>query len=256
MTICTSVKVRDGLVLGTDSMTQIIGQDDAGNRGFIKAYSNAHKLFQIKEWPVGVMTYGIGNLGQRSIQGLVLEFSSNYDDDCNVENISGELLNFFKEAYNEQFGDGGQNEPLGFFVAGYTTDEPFPEEWEFKLPEDNDIKLVRPSDSFGSSWRGVPIPFTRLYKGFDPRMKMEFQKHDVSDEIIEDVFNKFSSPVVYDGMPVQDAVNFASFILRTTIGMSTFEVGVPSCGGPLQVATILPTIGFHWVAKPEISVVL
>lgn len=53
-------------------------------------------------------------------------------------------------------------------------------------------------------------------------------------------------------MPVQDAVNFAVYILETTIGWTTFAVGAPATGYPLQVATITPDNGFTWVAKPEL----
>jgi hypothetical protein len=65
---------------------------------------------------------------------------------------------------------------------------------------------------------------------------------------------RYESPVIYDGMPVQDAINFVVFILQTTIGLATFESGVPSCGGPSQIATVLPEDGFQWVKEPALSV--
>ena len=55
-------------------------------------------------------------------------------------------------------------------------------------------------------------------------------------------------------MPVQDAINFAVYVLRTTIGLANFEIGPPSCGGPLQVAIILPETGFEWVENPRFYV--
>ena len=57
MTIVASVKVRDGLVLGTDSMTQISAPTPEGEIQILKAYSNARKLFQIKDAPIGVMLH-------------------------------------------------------------------------------------------------------------------------------------------------------------------------------------------------------
>ena len=53
-------------------------------------------------------------------------------------------------------------------------------------------------------------------------------------------------------MPVQDAINFATYILDTTIGAVRFAPGVAPCGGPLQVAAVIPDEGFHWVAKPKL----
>jgi hypothetical protein len=233
-------------------MTQIWGQDEAGNRHPIKNYANARKLFQICDLPIGVMTYGIGNLGARSIYGFLRDFSSDYADSSDVESVTNNLYEFISQSYQEQF-EGEEDRPgLGFFIAGYSPDRDFPEEWEFVLPRDSETQQVRPLDQFGSSWRGTNVPFTRLYKGFDPRASQELEEMEGLEEVIR-TLKKYESPVVYNGMPVQDAINFATFILQTTIGMSTFEIGAPSCGGPLQIATVLPEVGFEWIAKPALT---
>lgn len=260
MTICASVKVRDGLVLGTDSMSQIFGQTQPnGPVEFIKSYGNASKLFKVKDVPVGLMSYGIGNIGNRSIQGLISDFELPEGSSRSVEEIAGALLNFFRSAYDAQYSSlpEEQQPGLGFFIAGYSEGEPFPEEWEFLFPRDDQAQAVRPQEEFGASWRGVEGPFTRLYKGYDPRFPQLLIDAGVDPNIVQQLgatIQQFESPVVYDGMPVQDAINFSVYILRTTIGMATFEAGVPSCGGPVQMATILPDGRFEWVAKPELSV--
>ena len=253
MTICASVKVRDGIVLGTDSMAQILGQDQHGNRALIKTYSNARKLFHIRKLHIGVMTYGIGNLGPRSIQGCVREFSSAYSGEPDAESVVKELYEFFSKAYQDEFGD-TPGAPLGFFVAGVTSGQPFPEEWEFLLPRDREARQVRPPDQFGASWRGTDLPFTRLYKGFDPRTVEALKKLGVAEAVIDKAVKGFESTVVYDGMPLQDAINFVVFILQTTLRLAAFELGPASCGGPLQVATILPETGFEWVQEPTLAV--
>jgi len=248
MTICASVKVRDGLALGTDSMTQIWGQDAAGNRGVVKTYGNARKLFRIGQLKLGIMTYGTGNLGPRSVQGLVRDFSP---QEVDVQGVTRQLYEYFRPVYEEHFAS--QEVPLGFFVAGYSPNEPFAEQWEFLLPRDQEIRLVRPRDDFGANWRGVDIPFTRLNKGFDPRMIAKLRELGVQQEVIDQAIMQWESPVIYDAMPVQDAVNFVAFILQTTIGMATFEVGPTSCGGPLQIAVVLPDKGFKWISRPTLT---
>jgi hypothetical protein len=80
MTICASVKVRDGLVLATDSMTQIHGRGSTGPIGVIKTHGNARKLFQVAKLPMGVMSYGIGNIGPRSIHSYMREFQTDAVD--------------------------------------------------------------------------------------------------------------------------------------------------------------------------------
>lgn len=52
-----SVKVRDGLVLASDSMTQVtIPSEPPAPPQWAKAYANARKLFQLADLPVGVVT--------------------------------------------------------------------------------------------------------------------------------------------------------------------------------------------------------
>ena len=98
MSIVACVKVQDGLVLGCDSTTQISGRDPAGNVGVLKVYQNAEKLFKIEGLPVGILTYGTGNIGPKSIRTIIREFEKNksYADDkeYGIEDISNELLNY------------------------------------------------------------------------------------------------------------------------------------------------------------------
>lgn len=252
MTIVASVKVRDGLILATDSMSQI-HQDGQ----YITSYQNARKLFQIRGLPVGVMSYGLGNIGHVSVEGLVRDFCEQVPGTVkHVQAITERLYEFMRHLYGAQFDEAPEAErpALGFFVAGYGGGGSFAEQWEFVLPRDVAPFRVTPNDVFGANWRGIDIPFTRLYKGLDPRLIPLLQEKGLADADIHMLFTSVEANVAYEGMPVQDAVNFCAYIVKTTIGMSTFEVGVPSCGGPLQVATILPEVGFKWINKPELSV--
>lgn len=253
MTICAAVKARDGLALGTDSMTQIWGRDPSGRAGAIKTYSNARKLFQVGELSIGVMTWGIGNLGARSVESLLRECGSILPEEHDVKSIGEALHEFFSSAYSEHFGDASEA-IMGFYIAGYSPDAPLAEEWEFNLPRDEEIREVRPADAFGASWRGIALPFTRLYFGRDPRMLADLREKGVPEEVINEVSNRYKTPVSYDGMPVQDAINFVKFILETTIGLAAFEVGpAPLCGGPLRIAAVLPHEGFNWIKQPQLT---
>ncbi len=254
MTICVCVKARDGVVLGTDSMTQVHLKTPDGQLGVAKTYSNARKLFELKGQRVGVMTYGAGNLGPRTIFGLVLDFSRDASEKS-VEVLANNLYAFIEPKYRESVKDvpEGQRPGLGFYMAGYSGTEALAEEWEFVFPRDKGPMKVRPEGAFGASWRGVEMPFTRLHFGFDPRMPDLLHNAGVSDEVLAPIFKEtaFRSPVAFEGMPIQDAINFAVYVLRTTIGFTSFELGPSSCGGPLQIATITHHGGFEWVREPK-----
>jgi hypothetical protein len=147
---------------------------------------------------------------------------------------------------------------MGFYIAGYA---PGPEqhtgtEWEFVLPQDSTARQARPDNQFGASWRGIALPFVRLHFGVDPRLVQNLKAGGMSQQIIDQIqaaANQLQSPVVFDGMPLQDAIGFCKFILETTINVCTYEVGVPACGGPLHIGIITRADGFTWISKPDYS---
>lgn len=254
MTICASVKSRDGIVLGTDSMTQVVATLPDGEQAVISSYSNARKLFQIEELPIGVFTYGAGNLGSRTIYSLVVEYSDNIQSE-NVQDVAKGLSEFVLKVYNGELAETPDaNKPvLGLYVGGYSPGTTLPEEWEVKFPQVTEPIPVRPTDGFGASWRGIELPFARLHNGFDPRMLDLLASKGVPEALLREVAQEkpFGAQVIFDSMPVQDAIDFATHILRTTIEFASFEIGPTPCGGQLQVAAITLEDGFQWVNEPQ-----
>ena len=252
MTIVTCVKVRDGLVLGTDSMSHL----QSGGQ-FLRSYGNARKLFQVGSLPMGVMTYGLGNVGQRSIESLMREFGATLKGQVSVNTVAKELFAFMKQQYDAQLAslpEGHELPALGFYLAGYSRGQVFAEEQEFLLPRDSGPIEARNKDACGAAWRGVDAPFMRLCKGYGPVVRMRLEGQGMSPSDASALLDDLEIDVQFDGMPVQDAVDYATFILKTTIGYATFSMAVPPCGGPLQVVTILPDNGFEWLSKPEVRV--
>lgn len=243
-------------------MTMLFAETQPGQAEAIKAFSNAKKLFQVSKLPLGVLTYGGGNIGKRSIESFLTEFSElitkENPQSWTVESITERLLNFIREPYAKQHADiPVEKQPrVGFYVAGYSPAVHLASELEFVLPVHNAPIKPRGDDQFGASWRGVSIPFTRLHFGMDPRVLSELVKEGVSDDVvkkIDEVARRFRAPVVFDGMPVQDAIGFCKFILETTIGQATYELGFASCGGPVHLAVITRGDGFTWVSRVSYS---
>ncbi len=102
MTIVASMKVKDGLVLATDSMSTIFTSDGK----FLKSYSNTRKLFQFKDCPIGIMSWGLGNIGNRSIEGLLLDFTRKHypeHERVDVKQVAEKFFVFIGEKYTEYF---------------------------------------------------------------------------------------------------------------------------------------------------------
>lgn len=259
MTIVASVKVHDGIILGADSMTQLWGSNAAGQTGVIKGYEHAQKLYQVADRRVGVMAYGIGNIGPRSIGSFMTEFSRRVAADAtltSVKAIAEQLSAFLATAHAGFFGNvaADKRPDLGVLVGGYSPNEPLGEEWEFMIPNTPRPQPVRPPNTFGAAWRGVAAPFTRLYKGLDPRLGEALVQSGKTvaqaTEIVNAIKDKFTAPFIFDGMPVQEAIEFVTFILETTINSAKFEAGAASCGGPLWIAVATPDT-FDWVRKHD-----
>lgn len=253
MTIVTCVKVRDGLVLGTDSMAHI-------QRGgqFLRSFEHATKLFQVRDLPMGVMSYGLGNVGHRSIESLMREFSGKLKkDQKSVDAVGNALFKFMKKEYDahaEALPEGEELPALGFYLAGYSPGQVFAEEREFSLPGSSKPSTPIEKEEFGATWRGVHAPFWRLSMGYGVLVRARLEEAGLDEEVTGALLDDLQINVVFDGMPVQDAVDYAVFILNTTIGYTTFSMQLSPCGGPLQVATILPDSGFDWLAKPELEI--
>jgi len=174
-----------------------------------------------------------------------------------VEGIATELLAFLRPFYDAQFnGVPPQRLPsMGFYVGGYCSGESLPDEYEFVIPYSPTPVRVRERSQFGASWRGIDRPFSRLFQGFDPNIVNFLIQNGVPRGTVDEMFDpaKWFMQVLFDGMPAQDAVNFAEFVLKTTIGVSEFETGNPLCGGPLQVLFISADNKIGWISQPKLS---
>jgi hypothetical protein len=250
MSIVACVKTQGGVVLGADSMTTVSAPGPDGLPMALKTYSHAHKVFQFANLPIGVLTWGLGNIGNRSIGSYIFEASQQVADlSVTVKSAASMLYSTFASAYNNEFAAVEQLEKpwIGIYVAGYDPHEPLPLECEFALPNDKEPREVRDRSTFGAAWRGMDGIFSRLYFGLDPRISTALPPN-VAPSLAE-----FEMRAIFDTMPLQDAVDFAQFILQTTIGFSRFDIGAPAAGGPIEMATITetgkPDERFSWVSR-------
>lgn len=151
MSIVAAVKVYDGIVLGADSATTITGTTAPGQVQVVKSYQNAQKLFRIHDLNICILSYGLGNIGNRSIASIITEFNSSiidghYNSTHSVEEITLKLFEYVKIKYDEAFAQIPANLrgqfSLGFYVAGFCKTDVIAKEWEFVLPVDATIKSV------------------------------------------------------------------------------------------------------------------
>ena len=263
MTICVSVKVAEGLVLAADSAVTLQGSiktPQGRGTGIIQQFNYANKVTRFKDYPIGVMSWGLASVNDRSIQSLIMEFEHSFpameiQDSFTVLGIANKLKEFIEQRYNAAFPSSGQRPSLGMLVGGYSHNEFFADEYTYEYSSSKAWQLVRPpkpdsKPSFGADWFGQTDALTRLIKGYDVAALNELVKRGADKQTVEKWVNDAVGelPLVFDGMPLQDAIDFANYSVQVVIGRFRFAAGPPLCGGDIDIAVVTPTV-FRWAQR-------
>ena len=146
--------------------------------------------------------------------------------------------------------------PVIFMVGGFDEGQPYGRVFKVEIPSHAEPEEQN-TGQFGLSWGGQLEFTTRLIKGFDPRLPSlvqaslsltEEQKATLEGHLI----NSLSLPIPYPFLPLQDCVDLSIFLIRTTMELQTWIVGVRGVGGAIDVATITQTGGFQVVQQKKI----
>lgn len=263
MSVVLAVKVSEGLVLASDSAATLKGQmegaDGSIREGILKTFYNVKKLLQIGDFPIGILTWGQAFVGARTVESLVREweheegweskeqYQEQNDGKFEVKACAESLREHVSEIYTEEYSskDPQNSPPLGMIVAGYTERAFFPEIWRFVLPHDigGSVHRQRPDQngkpSFGASWFGRTDSIVRLHFGRDNKLIDQVsEKFDISKEELLDVLSPLEYKIPFDVMPLEEAIDFAYFMINVVIGRYKFAVGPEYCGGNVEIGAI------------------
>jgi hypothetical protein len=123
----------------------------------------------------------------------------------------------------------------------------------------HDIKPAEKNQGaqFGITWGGQALAATRLLGGYDPEVPRLIQEYLGLEEsrrsdIQEHLNQTVGLPIPYQFLPLQDCVDLAILLIRTTTELQRFLVDIRGVGGEIDVGTITRTEGFHPVQEKEI----
>ncbi|RJX17553.1 MAG: hypothetical protein C4575_12990 [Desulforudis sp.] len=278
MTICVAVKVSEGLVLAADSAATIHGELHLPNGevsiGILKTYEHARKLSHVKDYPIGTLSWGLSLIGPRSVESLIKEYEYSLQSLqeeqekahlCRLEgraevdpfryqvrDIAQGLFQHIKKFYEANLPE-DKRSPLGILVSGYSSDQFFPEQFMIQIPESPDLKELRKDvngkPNFGADWFGLTDAMTRLHWGRDQQVvAIIADRFKVEKEEVRQLLEPLQYQIVFDGMPLQDAIDFAVYVVNVVIGRYRFVLGAPLCGGEIDVAVITPD-NFTWINR-------
>jgi hypothetical protein len=270
MSVVIVVKVSEGLVLAADSAASLMGKlgsPQGIQEGVLKTFYNAKKLIQIGDFPIGILTWGQAYIGARTIESLIREWEHEYGwesqkifqeknkSQYKVKGCTEKLQEYLKMKYNDEFKEIPieQQPAIGLIVAGYSKGEFFPEIWRFIIPSDDKPVNQRPDingkPNFGASWFGLTDAIVRLHFGRDDGIiKILSEKYNIAENEIRSLFEPFQYPVPFAQMPLQDAIDYANYMINVVIGRYRFVLGPEFCGGEIDIAAITQK-EFNWISR-------
>jgi hypothetical protein len=222
-------------------------------------------LIQFGAAPIGALVWGLGSVQGRSIQNLVEEFVRLHlvQNSPIVADTATSLARFMRTAYEQQYPDPNARPVLGFLVGGYDSTRPFAQQRAFEFPQTpTPVELlsnISNQPSFGVQWFGQTDALVRLMNGFDPRLIQGLKTSGFDPAQIDNFFSaqninvlRIPYEIVFDGMPLQDAIDYAAYLVHVVKGRFRLVVGPKVCGGPVDIAVVKPG-RFEWIRQKTLS---
>ncbi|MGD0547252.1 MAG: hypothetical protein ABR991_05425, partial [Terracidiphilus sp.] len=239
---------------------------------FPSTFDNATKLLNVKSQKfVGVVTYGVGAIGlqaPRTANSFLPEFDEELtkeaaegDGRLSVEVFAAKLGAFFLR----QWTDAGMpnpapnNEEMFFIVGGYDEKAAYGRVFELSVPgSPNPVERME-DGNFGALYGGQREITDRLLQGFDSRIPdlaqellgipAKARKTDLADQLKK----RLTVAIPWQLLPLQDCVDLSIFVVRSTILLQQWLVGIRGVGGAVDVATITRTRGFKETQVKQVT---
>lgn len=201
------------------------------------SFPYAQKLFSVKG-KLGVAVYGLAHLNGRSMYNHITELNANLtapsDNGDYVEIVKNKILEYFDNQIQLECKKTGLNLalqpddwwPFGFQLAGFTKDangEPAAKIFWIRMGK----KSVAQSSDTPALCTGDPTVVNLLWPG----------------GILTANVGVFS---------LQDAIDYARFLIRTTADYQRFSGKWQSVGGEIDIALITNRAGFQWIAQKQL----
>lgn len=266
MTLNVSLRVPDGIVLASDSLATLMSLvnqkvnvegncQSCGAKVEIKdvqtppmtvpssTWPYAQKMYPIQE-RYGLATYGSGFVNNRSIYNHIIEladrFPASADNEDHLEKMTRFIVDYFRDQLLAEWKKTGVDvnlqpddfHPFGFQLCGFTKDpngDPVPHTHLLRMGKTPSITKI---DSIGCTWSGDGSVVGLLW----PKTGVGAAN-----------FQAFS---------LQDAIDYAKFLIRTTADFQRFSGRLPTVGGEIDIALITNRRGFRWIEQKPLYRIL
>jgi hypothetical protein len=186
---------------------------------------NAYKVVELRKIGVGISVYDAGIINNQPVDSLVHRFEEEIltpEDD--VLTAADKFLDYFRTNFPKV--------GVGFHVAGYRVED------RASIPYVLVGHTLREPDA------------KRVNTSEDGRVQFGITR--AGDTQVANRLIDAKQLPLFNAMPVQDGVDYALHLIRTTIDTLRFEPRFPSVGGAIDVLVVTPD-GVRWVQRKELS---
>lgn len=231
MSLVATVYVPSGIVMACDSR-MTVQRSEEKTEGETKTVvqqqlvlsDNAFKVVELRTTGVGISIYDAGIINNQPADSHVHRFEE--------EAVTpGDAVLSVGEKFIKYFQNNFPNIGVGYHIAGYR--------------EENKVSV--PYVLVGHTIRE---PGLRRVNA-DADGKVQYGITRAGDTLIANRLIDPNHLPLFPAMPLQDAVDYAVHLIRTTIDTMRFEPRFPSVGGPIDVLVVTPS-GPRWVQRKEL----
>jgi len=251
MTLAIVTHIPEGIIMASDSRQSITieaktpeGVDlpkietinsDSVYKTYLLSRVDTHG---IPFFEVGVSSFGQDLLGGISIASHIKRFTeAELTDADDVKTIPKKLVDFFKKNFPEA--------DTGFHIAGYMKEGKISIPYVYYCHVGRNILGERKnlkSDGnlmYGATWSGQIDVITSILQ---PSLLPGPEGKTIT---------MHKPPILWDAMPLQDAIDFSAFAIRITIETIRFQARPKNVGGPIDILAITPD-GAKWIQRKDL----
>lgn len=235
MSLVVTLNIREGIVIAADSRLTLNATNTQPDNQIIHVAigisDNNRKLFTTPN-NIGIAAFGQADIQGVPIAGFIDTFIALLPPGHTTQQVARDILQHFS-AMNPV-------PKTSFHVAGYNSSVPPSQEvWIVDVANNKIDQQVKP-DTQGMAFGGEADVVARLMQ------PVALQSPDNTWQALPPV----SVPINF--FTVQDAIDFAVYLIRTTIDTIRFQSRPKTVGGPIDVLVIRPG-GYEWVSRKKLQ---
>jgi len=263
MSLAVVIKGTEGVVLAADSRVTLTAQRQGGET-FPVNFDNATKLLSFSKPHnfVGVATYGQAVIGTRTAHSLIPELEVELEDQgrMEVQEYAARIGTFFLAQWVAAQMPEGNVPGMLFIVGGYDPGAPYGKVFLIDVPNHPEpVEQSMGDTNFGMTWGGQLQIASRIIHGYDPKLRsiLKDQLHldDAQvDRVIAAIKDTTEFAIPYQVLPLQDCVDLAAFMVRTTADAQNLAIDLRGVGGLIEVAVITRLNGLEYLQKKTLKI--